>query len=329
MEGHPSREDIWTPEEIEADLVETEPELFRYMQLLPRELWGRHFGSLEQISREHQTEGRKAIAERRINYILTIVQARKNASIEYDISDPLLSENLARPEQMKEFGDELHMLLVTEGNYLGSGKTARIKSLKFKQLDNRSIAVKYLLTPTAKTLSAKGEYDMIREAETITAVEDAEKKLRAGEHIRVPHPYFHYKQGKLQCYGMTEVNGITLEQLLRGSEENSTRNEIIESLKRRFGGAVSPDNLLEETDVFMRAVHEVCLHGDLNLRNIMIDRDGMIYLIDFGQSVPINSMSEETREQFENIQELERGQMRECIRQIWKRVLAVSTPDNF
>ncbi len=49
---------------------------------------------------------------------------------------------------------------------------------------------------------------------------------------------------------------------------------------------------------------------------MMVDGEGTIYLIDFGQSIDMNAMNDKAREQFENLQVLERDQVKFCIRSL-------------
>ena len=57
------------------------------------------------------------------------------------------------------------------------------------------------------------------------------------------------------------------------------------------------------------------LHGDIKSKNIMVDiLSGKFYLIDFGQSVAVRTMTDKTREQFENLQDEECNQIQICIR---------------
>src|SRR5262249_8882613 len=143
------------------------------------------------------------------------------------------------PDGTKEFGAKLRDALGATGNYLGHGKTARVKSFELDGLED-DLAVKYLLTPTQKTLSAKGEYDMIQEAKRLTEIEREEKRLGAGENISVPHVHFHFKRGKFQCYGMELIKGTTLEQYVKNRVETGRRptpmdEDIEKVLKERYG----------------------------------------------------------------------------------------------
>ena len=156
--------DEWVPEDIEHEIAKTEPELWRYMQLLPKALWNRHYAELETIKQEHKAEGAETVEELRINYILGIVESREQAIEEFEINDPGLRENISTLSQEKGFGNVLQEVLVSQGHVLGAGATARVKSMQIEGQDRR-IAVKYLLTPTQKTLSVNAEYDMGREVE--------------------------------------------------------------------------------------------------------------------------------------------------------------------
>ena len=107
---------------------------------------------------------------------------------------------------------------------------------------------------------------------------------------------------------------------MQAPQQHQRIETVTASLKERFSSEEDRKRLLEEVDAFIRTVHEVCLHGDIKLKNIMVDEQGMLYLIDFGQSVPVDTMTEETRDQFESIKDLERGQLHECINQLFHHV---------
>jgi serine/threonine protein kinase len=233
---------------------------------------------------------------------------------------------LATDEQKREFGNNLKGLLVSEGNNLGSGMTARIKSMRVEGMD-RPIAVKYLLTPTQKTLSVDGEHDMLREVETITEIESTEKQMGVGEYMRVPHPHFFYKRGALQCYGMQQVQGIALDKIGEpGSIYNPDRDTAIAAFRNRFKSSDEEAALYKEISAFMTGMHRVCLHGDIKLANLMINTEGILYLIDFGQSVSMQDQSEKTRDQFENLKVEEVEQVIECVRHILKLVRSYDVP---
>lgn len=301
--------DAWTPEDIEDELRETNPVLLPYFRQMPVDLWPRHFEALEKLAAEVGGEP-DVLRARSVEYLSGVLEGRNRALTEYVISDESLRGVLANiPGGEEGFGEKMQEVLASPRNALGEGQTARVKRVVLEGFD-RSVAVKFLLTPTAKTLSVNGEHDMLREVETITMIEGEEEHLGAGRYIRVPHPYFYYKRKELQCYGMSEVRGMTLEELL--DEKNvrvPLRSSVLAAAQKLFASKEAVQGLQGEVDLFVEAMHKVCLHGDIKLKNIMVDEDGMLYLIDFGQSVPVDTASEKTREQFENLQDRERAQM--------------------
>jgi RIO-like serine/threonine protein kinase len=127
--------------------------------------------------------------------------------------------------------------------------------------------------------------------------------------LRVPHPYFYYKKGAIQCYGMELINGINLEQGIAG-EYGSDMEEALQASLRN----VDRDVLNDEIEQFFDAMHTVCLHGDIKPANIMVSREGKFYVIDFGQSVLTNDISEKDRDAFEVKKQDEKDGTRAAIR---------------
>lgn len=301
--------DLLSAEEVDTEL-QADPEMLEIFRKLPTALWGRHFDAMEKIAKKAAPG---EVRQLQMEYLFGIVSSREDAIVEYQSKDAFFQNaSFSEGDSAKGFQQQLHELLVSEDRTLGAGQTARVKSLQLEGL-REPVAVKYLITPTEKTLSAEGEHDMLYEVEVVTSVEQIEAQVGAGKYLRVPHPYFYYKRGPLQCYGMSQVRGVNIEELLTNTY-SPFRNDVIEALRRRYGSDGERGALDAEIDSFMKAVHKVCLHGDIKPKNIMIDTDGVFYLIDFGQSVPANSETEKAREQFDNLREHEPAVMRECIR---------------
>ena len=181
-------------------------------------------------------------------------------------------------------------------NLLGAGTTARIKG--YEVTDGEKVlrlAIKYLVSPNDKTLSASGEHDMITEVERIQRVEEIEASGEF-EHISVHHPYFHLKTSKIESYGMQLIEGfnLDLEQFKTGNKTISP--ELATKISELDLAAVN-----NEIERFFNRMHEYCLHGDIKPRNIMIDNDGKFYIIDFGQSVLAHEIDENGRDQFDQL----------------------------
>ena len=306
--------EVLTSDDVETEIEDRDEELLALFKRIPKELWVRHFNSIEQIAAE--AEDPSVGNEQGKRYMEIIIEAREKAIVEYSISD-------AQLQKLWPEGPELSAKLVTilqkafqSPENLGFGQTARVKRLDVEGIEN-SLAVKYLLTPTSKTLTIDAEHDMLEEVERITKIEEAEGRRGIGSRIRVPHPYFYFKRGKLQCYGMQEVQGVTFETLLHEKSTNiDEQDAILEAVRNRYASKESQAELFKEVDAFIEAMHEVCLHGDLKAKNLMIDTDGTIYLIDFGQSIATGVMTEETSSQFTDLSEQEGNVMHTLVRSL-------------
>ncbi len=303
-------------EDIKEDLQET-PDLLALFRQLPPALWKKHYFQINVIGAEHGTDAKAH--QKKVDYMHSVLDARRDKSESLTIGDTPLRTYLEESHAKHTLGSQLETLLSQSEHNLGKGQTARVRSLDIGGSDR--FAVKYLLTPTAKTITAGAEYDMLREVQTVTDIEREQFRHDAGKRIRVPHPHFFFKNEKIQCYGMQQIEGVTLQELLDPStlltaHQHDMREEAWRSLTERYVGKQDAHELVKEMERFMEAVHEICLHGDIKLGNIMVNKFGDLYLIDFGQSLQVNLASEETGEQFENIKNLEVDQFRQCIQSV-------------
>ncbi|MEA2701965.1 MAG: hypothetical protein QOE22_674 [Candidatus Parcubacteria bacterium] len=272
-------------------------EIYTRLKRLPPELRARH---LERITIMEEAEDADDIAI--VAYLDGILEKRKEAMQESVVSDPSIQEYFGR--HAEEIWKEIETDVFNDADsLLGRGQTARVMRY---ELDNPSedfsakFAVKYLVTPSEKTLSASGEHDLLMEVERIEQIERAEA-MRADEvkHFRVPHPYFHHQRGELQCYGMELVDGLDLQQYVDGKGDEKTRSDIRAALH-----GINREALFREVDIFFSVMHTICLHGDmLKLGNLMVNREGRFYVIDFGQSVLANDIDEKSQESFGNLKE--------------------------
>ncbi len=145
---------------------------------LPRPLWRRHYQAIEDRIAASPDLNPEALAQEKLGYLLGVVEARRVSLEEFKSTDPHFRELIAEPK----FGERLQGLLESPEETLGAGQTARVKRLSLA--GERNAAVKYLLTPTQKTLSAEGEHDMLWEVDTVTHIEEEEHKIGAGSRIR-------------------------------------------------------------------------------------------------------------------------------------------------
>ena len=220
-----------------------------------------------------------------------------------EISDPNIKE-VFKGDEAELFKSLETTVFYNLDNYLGTGMTAKVKLYQTKKElgDTETeikMAIKYVMTPTAKTISAEQEHNVIMEVERIRMVEKAESSFpNRSRYIRVPHPFLYHRTEDLQLYGMECIDGMTLEQT---NQEGMFYNEMKESLKNSPLAKVSLEELDGYIKRFFDTMHEFCLHGDIKPRNIMVSRDGVIYIIDFGQSVMSNNIPAGSEEAFENL----------------------------
>lgn len=276
------------------------PQVQSMLHRLPPELQGVHASRIADMDEEHAFE-----------YMMHLLEKRESAMRESVVSDAAVAPYFHEHE--REIWKDLETRVLDDPeNFLGSGMTAKVK--KYQLVDSRTkeeipLAIKYLVTPTEKTLSVSGEHDLIREVERVRAIEEVEHEIHADNlRIRVPHPYFYYKNEKTQCYGMECIDGVTLEQGMNGHWDKDLKEDLQKNLKDTDKSA-----LLEEVDTFFDAVHRICLHGDIKPGNIMISREGKFYVIDFGQSILAHEISDKDREAFEVLKQDEKDGTKSAI----------------
>ena len=288
---------------LSLDDFQDTPELRKLLVQIPIELRSRHMSHIEDLDDKEAAE-----------YLRDILAKRETASRESLVSEPSLKNYFDAHSQEIWHALETDVFTATN-NRLGKGQTARIKRFALNEIAPKSpvdsLAIKYLVTPTYKTLSVSGEHDLIREVERIQKIEEAEMaSVDPTQLIRVPHPYFYYRNDKIQCYGMEEIHGIDLDDR---NNELSQRPELKERYRETLAG-LDREALMAEVDRFFDTMHVICLHGDVKPANIMVSATGQFYVIDFGQSVLANDIDEKSGPAFENLKDEEKLNAKQAIR---------------
>lgn len=279
-------------------------ELHLLLSRLPAELRTEHLVRIQHLEDNEAT-----------GYLYALHEKRGNALRESQVSDESIQPYFT--EHSKEIWSALESHVFTDvDNHIGAGTTARIKRFDLSEVagpNDRpmpSVAVKYLVTPTEKTLSVSGEHDLILELEQLQQIELAELEANGPDtRIRVPHPYFFYRKGKIQCYAMELIDGINLEQ----GRSNTYSQEVRDELREAFRG-VDRKELFAQLNDFFDTMHSFCVHGDVKPRNLMASRDGHIYVIDFGQSLLANRVTEKSADAFGEIKDMEKKQAEGAVR---------------
>lgn len=179
--------------------------------------------------------------------------------IHSDIDETIREEIMAVHESIKNtFGDTNY--------FLGNGRTAEVYSLPIAP----HLCVKYIYDQEAynENNHMRVEYAFLDQLHAHTT-----------ERVRTPHPYFiriHPSEG--HSYGMERIDGENLSRILERPHENV---ELIQLLKNLDRDIIEKD-LLE----YIKTLHENfhVTHNDLFQRNIMVDKNGQFYIIDFGKA---------------------------------------------
>jgi tRNA A-37 threonylcarbamoyl transferase component Bud32 len=150
--------------------------------------------------------------------------------------------------------------------FLGNGRVAEVYELPLAP----HLCVKYV-----KDDAAYSEGNSIRTE--FNFLEQISGFSKSG--IRAPLPYFvriHPSEG--HSYGMEKINGKSLSQILERPAENEALIEVIKDQ--------DPAQIKASLLDYIKALHQEfkITHGDLFLRNIMVDDSGQYYVIDYGKS---------------------------------------------
>ena len=296
------------PETISIEDFEDSPEIYALLKKIPSELRIKHMNYIEELS---DPEG--------VEYLQKILEDREKAISEAYVSDDSIREYF--DGHSAEIWKSLETNVFTDpNNLLGHGKTARVKSFHIENAESPipPFAIKYLVTPMNGTLDVAGEHNLIKEVERIQQIEQSESELEVPlKYLKVPHPYFYYRHGKTQLYGMEEVDGINLEKAESGQYDSELKNIF----REKFGN-IDQDELAEEIDRFLDAMHAICLHGDIKPRNLMVSREGKFYVIDFGQSVLTSNINDKAMDAFENLKDDEKAHTKAILLRFVKSLTA-------
>lgn len=232
-----------------------ERDFYRKLESLPPELahiWRDKFEELDEVTDYfyHQFEQFCTLREQALD---------KNLELDENLSDEVRVEIETVKKVIREtFGDP--------NQFLGNGYTAEVYSLPIAP----HLCVKYIYNQEAYNQNnhIRVEHDFLVELRSFR---------ESG--VRTPVPYFvriHPSEG--HSYGMERIDGKSLSQILERPADNLELIKMLKTLNREQ----VKQNLLK----YVTAMHETfkITHGDLFQRNLMVDREGNFYVIDFGKA---------------------------------------------
>lgn len=246
--------EIVTPEEV-GSVSFTETDFDKALKTLPKELsdiWQEKFEALDEVNADFLSE------------FQTFILARKKAlngslELEKNLSPELIEGTMTTQELIRDtFGDSRF--------FLGNGAVAEV----FEFPVGNSICVKYVSNQEMYNEGnhLRVEYSFLEELDDFIV-----------DGIRTPKPYFlriHPSEG--HSYGMELIKGKSLSVILEKPDENLDLIDMVKKLDREK----IKNSLLN----YIKTIHEKfnITHGDLFLRNLMVDNEGNFYVIDFGKA---------------------------------------------
>ncbi len=199
--------------------------------------------------------------------IRNVLVARNNAKEKMftkiqDIKDPEIQE------EVRGVIGIIESTLGNEDHFIGSGSIARVYTTPYAP----HVCVKYIVDQNMLERhgnTMRQEVDYLVDLDTFCV-----------EGIRIPRVYFQHMSENVTCFGMETVDGMSLDKII----ENPHDCSFLELLQKQDMAEV-----LRKMKVFLTKLQEEkkIVHRDLATRNIMVDKNGTWYVIDFGKAKKI------------------------------------------
>lgn len=175
---------------------------------------------------------------------------------------------IENPELQKEIRSVVSTIEKTFGDanfFVGNGSVAEVYHMPYAP----HVCVKYLVSPAA----AREHGNNFREE--VGYLDDLHGFQIEG--VRVPNAYFYHMSDFGTCFGMENIDGLSLDRVI-DKLDTVDFLEVIKSQKK--------EDVIFKIRAFISAMHaeKKIVHRDLSPRNIMVDREGRWYIIDFGRA---------------------------------------------
>lgn len=199
-----------------------------------------------------------------INLIRNVIRDRMEAKekVFTEIHD---IENLELKEEVRHV---VHVIETTFGDanfFVGNGSVAEVYHMPYAP----HVCVKYLVRP-----------DIAREhgnnfREEMGYLDDMYRFSVEG--VRVPDVYFYHMSDFGTCFGMENIDGLSLDKIIEKPESVDFMDVIASQNK---------EEVVQRITRFVEEMHKEkkIVHRDFTPRNIMVDRQGNWYVIDFGRA---------------------------------------------
>ena len=195
------------------------------------------------------------------------VEQREDALLAFEFSEGHTEQE---KEQIKRFDRDVRAAFRDPSGFLGNGATAEVYGMP----SNNTICVKFIISQERYNENNH----LRREFNYLSKVFECTR----GQAVTTPYPIFlriHAKEG--HSYGMERIQGASLSQILEQADKYPELVTLAKSIDRQQA----------ESDLvaFVENMHEAnVVHGDLYHRNIMLDGEGRLVVIDFGKAHQID-----------------------------------------
>lgn len=205
-------------------------------------------------------------------------------------------------EIQKEVRGVIHEIETTFGNgdyFLGNGSVAHVYEMPY----SKHVCVKYLVHP-----------DMMREhgnnfSDECSYLSDMHRFTVGG--IRVPDVFFDHMSDFGSCFGMEKIDGYSLNIIMEGRIKTE---EVAQLIRKQ-----DVNDVVSRMREFIDRMHKEkkIVHRDLSPRNIMVDKNGNWYVIDFGRSRRIEIGDSST----DMAEETDMASAENAVREAFKKIL--------
>ncbi len=211
-----------------------------------------------------------------------IIEKRKEIQEQIEITWKHPEYNL-RQETINQLGREIRAAVSIPAGLLGNGKDGLVYSFRS---ENRNLCIKQMSTDARQNnerLFKNRTIDSVIANRTSALIKKELKFMNTLRNlevdgVRTPKPLFAFKSDVMRGIVMEELHAMTMQRIVEGQTTLGIRDELPENF--------DIDDFFSRLRSYIIAMHKKgIIHGDIALRNIMIDREtGAPYLIDFGDS---------------------------------------------
>lgn len=233
-----------------------EDELERLISLLPKELQNRWIDQIEELE-----------IDEAITFVQNIIAKREEAK-EKIFTNVYNLESEVLQKEVRSVLRDVETTLGNESYFLGEGAVAKVYETPYAP----HVCVKYIVNN--EMLERHGN-TMRQEADYLVLLDNF-----SVEGIRIPKIHFRYMSENVVCFGMEKVDGMSLDKIINDRDSC----DFLEVITRQ-----DKSKVLHAMKSFISKMHDdmKVVHRDLAPRNIMVDRNGVWYVIDFGKAKKI------------------------------------------